>query len=129
MTMLLTKGSWTYVTAPKISPSTINEKLGIFFGIQIQKLDDGSIMLTQPQLIDSIIHDLHLQSGSNPKTTPTVTSKLLHKDTNGPDMAPNFHYDRNPSTNPGEEPPRDARDSGSARSHSTHLETSSSDRP
>ena len=38
-------------------------------------------------------------------------------------------YDRIPSTNPGAEPPRDARDSGSARSHSTHLETSSSDRP
>ena len=37
--------------------------------------------------------------------------------------------DRNPSTTPGAEPPRDARDSGSARSHSTHLETSSSDRP
>ena len=35
--------------------------------------------------------------------------------------------DRIPSTNPGAEPPRDARDSGSARSHSTHLETSSSD--
>ena len=38
-------------------------------------------------------------------------------------------HDRIPSTTPGEEPPRDARDSGSARSHSTHLETSSSDRP
>ena len=37
--------------------------------------------------------------------------------------------DRIPSTNPGAEPPRDGRDSGSARSHSTHLETSSSDRP
>ena len=37
--------------------------------------------------------------------------------------------DRIPSNNPGAEPPRDARDSGSARSHSTHLETSSSDRP
>ena len=37
--------------------------------------------------------------------------------------------DRIPSTNPGAEPPRDAKDSGSARSHSTHLETSSSDRP
>ena len=36
---------------------------------------------------------------------------------------------RIPSTNPGAEPPRDARDSGSARSHSTHLETGSSDRP
>ena len=33
------------------------------------------------------------------------------------------------STTPGEEPPRDARDSGSARSHSTHLETISSDQP
>ena len=37
--------------------------------------------------------------------------------------------DRIPSTTPGAEPPRDARDSGSARSHSTHLETSSADRP
>ena len=37
--------------------------------------------------------------------------------------------DRIPSTTPGEEPPRDARDSGSARLHSMHLETSSSDRP
>ena len=34
-----------------------------------------------------------------------------------------------PSTTPGAEPPRDAKDSGSVRSHSTHLETSSSDRP
>ena len=38
-------------------------------------------------------------------------------------------FGRIPSTNPGAEPPRDARDSGSARSHSMHLETSSSDRP
>ena len=37
--------------------------------------------------------------------------------------------DRIPSTTPGAEPPRDARDSGSARSHSKHLETSSSNRP
>ena len=37
--------------------------------------------------------------------------------------------DRIPSTTPCAEPPRDARDSGSARSHSTHLETSSSNRP
>ena len=37
--------------------------------------------------------------------------------------------DRIPSTTPGAEPPRDARDPGSARSYSTHLETSSSNRP
>ena len=45
-------------------------------------------------------------------------------------QAPNDEQiDRIPSTTPGADPPRDARDSGSARSHSTHLETSSSDRP
>ena len=38
-------------------------------------------------------------------------------------------HDRIPSTTPGAEPPRDAKDSGSVRSHSTHLETSSSNRP
>ena len=37
--------------------------------------------------------------------------------------------DRIPSITPGAEPPRDAKDSGSARSHSTHLETNSSNRP
>ena len=37
--------------------------------------------------------------------------------------------DKIPSTTPGAEPPRDARDSGSAWSHSMHLETSFSDRP
>ena len=37
--------------------------------------------------------------------------------------------DRIPSTTPGAEQPRDAKDSGEARSHSTHLETSSSNRP
>ena len=41
------------------------------------------------------------------------------------------HYfpDRIPSTTPGAEPPRGTKDSGSARSHSTHLETSTQKRP
>ena len=67
-------------------------EVGNFLGIQIQTLDDGSIILTQPQLIDSIIQDLHLQSGSNHKSTPSITTKLLHKDVDGPDMTPTFHY-------------------------------------
>ena len=61
-------------------------------GIRIKKKNDGSIHLSQPQLIDSIIQDLHLQPGSNSKSTPSVTSMLLHKDTGGPDMQPEFHY-------------------------------------
>ena len=52
------------------------------------------------------------------------TSVLHHLQGRGP------HFlDRTPSTNPGADPPRDAKDSASARSHPTHLETSSSNRP
>ena len=66
--------------------------VGDFLGIQIQKQADGTVHLSQPQLIDSIIKDLHLQPGSNPKSIPVVTTMLLHKDANGPDMQPEFHY-------------------------------------
>ena len=59
--------------------------------------------------------------------------QLIQQEPDAPLMASNqallMTYDRIPSTTPGAEPPRDAKDSGSARSHSTHLETSSSDRP
>ena len=66
--------------------------IGDFLGIQVQKQDDGSIKLSQLQLIESIIKDLHLQSRSNSKTTLAVTSNSLHKNTHGPDMSPDFHY-------------------------------------
>ena len=67
-------------------------EVGDFLGIQIQTMDDETIVLTQPQLIDSIIQDLHLQSGSNHKSMPSITSKLLHKDADSPKMTPEFHY-------------------------------------
>ena len=66
--------------------------IGDFLGIQVQKLSDGTIQLTQLQLIDSILNDLHLQSGSNFKKTPAVPTNLLLKDTEGEDMTPEFHY-------------------------------------
>ena len=61
-------------------------------GIQIKRQEDGSVHLSQPHLIDSIIKDLHLQPDSKHKTTPAVTSTLLHKNTDGPGMQPEFHY-------------------------------------
>ena len=66
--------------------------VGDFLGIQVQKQEDGSILLTQPQLIDLIIKDLHLQPSSNGKKTPSVTMSLLHKDIDGPEMTPDFNY-------------------------------------
>ena len=66
--------------------------IGDSLGIQVTRFPDRSIQLTQPQLIEAIIKDLHLQSGSNAKKTPAVPNNLLHKDTDGPDMTPDFHY-------------------------------------
>ena len=62
----------------------------------------------------------------NAKPIPMVWTLHHKRDPAGAIVRGN---DRIPSTTPGAEPPRDARDSGSARSHSTHLETSSSNRP
>ena len=50
--------------------------VGDFLGIRIKKQNDGTIHLSQPQLIDSIIQDLHLQPGSNTKSLIVV---LFHK--------------------------------------------------
>ena len=66
--------------------------IGDFLGIQVTRFPDRSIQLTQLQLIDAIIKDLHLQSGSNTKKSPAVPNNPLHKDTDGPDMTPDFHY-------------------------------------
>ena len=66
--------------------------VGDFLGIQIKRQEDGSVHLSQPHLIDSIIKDLHLQPDSNHKTMPAVTSTLVHKDTDSPNMQPEFHY-------------------------------------
>ena len=66
--------------------------IGDFLSIQVQKLEDVSIHLSQPQLIDDIIKDLHLQSGSNMKKTPAITNQILHKDTESRDVDMEFHY-------------------------------------
>ena len=71
------------------------------------------------QVLHTLVHIHRLQTVHQAKATGnTALATAMHATS-----------DRIPSTTPGAEPPRDARDSGSARSHSTHLETSSSDRP
>ena len=72
--------------------------------------------------------------GSYTDISSVFTANLHQSSPQEPDwnaLRPFFAWtspDRIPSTTPGAEPPRDAKDSGSARSHSTHLETSSSNR-
>ena len=63
-----------------------------FLGIQVRKHQNSTIHLTQPQLIDAILKDLHLQDNSNPRETLALSTRILHKDSDGEDMKPEFYY-------------------------------------
>ena len=66
--------------------------VGDFLGVRINCNDNGTITLTQPQLIDSIIEDLNMQDNTKPQSIPACSTKLLHKDTDGESTEANFHY-------------------------------------
>ena len=66
--------------------------VGNFLGVKIDHSDDGTVMLTQPQLIDSIIEDLNMKDNTKPQAVPACSSELLHKDTDGESVEVNFHY-------------------------------------
>jgi hypothetical protein len=67
------------------------EKCGVL--IKISKQKDGKIFLTQPHLIDSIIHDLGLdRTGTKGRTTPALSTEILDKDEQGEPFNDAFHY-------------------------------------
>ena len=104
---------------PPMSIINFDDLLGRTF---LLPMDENGERRGLPFLSMSMIS---VKNKSQEKISSDSSSRLI--ETN---MMTSFHIsnDRIPSTNPGAEPPRDARDSGSARSHSMHLETSSSDR-
>ena len=68
---------------------TVND----FLGIQVKHKQNGEITLTQPQLIASILNDLHLNKNNvNTRKTPSLSTILLHKDANGQPMTNEFNY-------------------------------------
>jgi hypothetical protein len=67
--------------------------IGDYLGISIEKKKDGSMALTQPQLIESILTDLKLhQENVKGRTTPAMKTVLVHKDANGAPFDNSFHY-------------------------------------
>jgi len=58
--------------------STIEGDISDFLGVNIQRHKDGTVHLTQPHLIDSILKELGLQANSaKSKAIPAASSKLL----------------------------------------------------
>jgi hypothetical protein len=64
-----------------------------FLGIEMQRKEDGSLSLRQPQRITSILKDLHMESENVAKrTTPSLKTRILHKDAQGESFNESFHY-------------------------------------
>ena len=94
------------------SPLTIcREKIHDYLGMTLDFSIDGKVQIRMEDYIRTMLAALP-EEMAGMAATPAAD-----------------HLDRIPSTTPGAEPPRDARNSGSARSHSTHLETSSTNQP
>jgi hypothetical protein len=71
---------------------TMDSTIQDFLGVRIEKCTDRRMHLTQPHLINSIIHDLHLQDPKvNAKDTPGIL-KILQPHHNSSDFDGHFHY-------------------------------------
>ena len=72
---------------------TYEDGVNDFLGVNVEKKDDGTIHLTQPHLIDSILHDLHLvDETTKTKDTPAPTTVRLRQDQDGKPFDGHFHY-------------------------------------
>lgn len=64
-----------------------------YVGVHFNKLKNGTIELTQPQLIQSILDELHLVPGqSKAVATPALATAVLHADLEGEDHDNHFNY-------------------------------------
>ena len=63
-----------------------------YVGVNVQRHEDGSMELTQPQLIQSILDDLHLNSESKQSSTPSLSTVLLHAALDDDDHDGHFDY-------------------------------------
>ena len=70
-----------------------DQRVNDFLGIQVKYNNKAEITLTQPQLMASILTDLHLQCNNVIACkTPALSRVLLQKDPEGKPMCPEFNY-------------------------------------
>ena len=71
---------------------TIEGDIQDFLGINIERKEDGTVLLTQPHLIDQVIKDLKLPDNTATKSTPAASSKLLSRHSDSKPFDGSFHY-------------------------------------
>jgi hypothetical protein len=72
---------------------TVDGDVSDFLGVQIKHESNGTIHLTQPQIIDNILHDLHL-TADNVKTrqTPAAVTTVLRRYPDSEQFDEHFDY-------------------------------------
>jgi hypothetical protein len=63
-----------------------------YLGVNVEKLPNGNIKLTQPHLINQIITELKLSLKSANRTTSALSTKILQRNEKAPDFDQRFHY-------------------------------------
>jgi hypothetical protein len=65
-----------------------------YVGVNIEKKEDGTIHMTQPQLIKSIIKEMNFLDSTKPSSTPAYSSVTLSAGTNKPPHKADWLYRR-----------------------------------
>jgi hypothetical protein len=62
-----------------------------YLGINFERLADGRVKMSQPQIIEQILKDVGMNQGANTKSTPCRQS-ILQRDLHGDPCKGKFHY-------------------------------------
>ena len=65
-----------------------------YLGMTIEKLSDGKIRITQPQIIQSIIDEVYIPPNLKGKGAPATATRLLTRELDAPKFDGRFHYRR-----------------------------------
>jgi len=63
-----------------------------YLGVKVEHRSDGSFKLSQPLLIEQILTKLGFNERTRQKGTPALSSKILHRDAEGPDHNTSWDY-------------------------------------
>ena len=64
-----------------------------YLGVNVNRIDDGTIELTQPHLVDQLVQDINLKGTKfTPTSIPAKSSRILQRFEGAPDFNGRWHY-------------------------------------
>jgi hypothetical protein len=66
--------------------------LNDYLGVKVEYMENGTIKLSQPHLIQQVIDDLGFNERTGGKPTPAASTIKLHRDLNGEERREEWHY-------------------------------------